>query len=91
MPGSSRLAAYFLSPLTGGYGEAYSGGDVARQLARTGNKWLIVEGRAKRPVFLEVSDVGVAVHLADEIWSMDTYEAEAAMLAGLADERPERL
>ena len=36
MPGGNRYAAYFLSPLTGGYSESYAGGKLAPQFAATG-------------------------------------------------------
>jgi aldehyde:ferredoxin oxidoreductase len=66
MPGTDSYAVYFLSPLTGGYGEAYSGGKVATQFARTGYRMVILEGRASSPVFVEVSDEKVAIHPADD-------------------------
>ena len=81
MPGTDRYAVYFLSPQTGGYGEAYSGGKVATQFARTGYRMVILEGRASSPVFVEVSDEKVAIHPADDLWGLDTYEAEERLLA----------
>ncbi len=80
MPGSNRYAAYFISPLTGGYGEAYSGGNVATQFARTGYRMVIVEGRAPTPVFLEVSEEGASIHPADDVWGLGIYDAEPALL-----------
>ena len=44
MFGSNRYAVYFVSPLTGGYCECYSGGNVTPQFARTGYKVVILEG-----------------------------------------------
>ena len=78
MFGSNRYGVYFLSPLTGGYGECYSGGNVAPQFAATGYKVVIVEGAADTPVYLEVSEAGAAIHPADDVWGLDTYEAEEA-------------
>ncbi len=40
---------YFVSPLTGGYCECYSGGNVTPQFARTGYKVVILEGASQRP------------------------------------------
>src|SRR5512146_3052877 len=62
MLGSNRYAVYFASPLTGGYGECYSGGNLTPQFARTGYKLVIVEGRADAPVYLEVSEDGAQFH-----------------------------
>ena len=58
MFGGNRYAVYFASPLTSGYCECYSGGDVTPQFAKTGYKVVIVEGAADRPVYLEMSQRG---------------------------------
>ena len=81
MPGSNRYAAYFLSPLTGGYCESYSGGKLAPQFAATGYKVVILEGAADTPVYLEISEHGVTIHPADDLWGLDTYAAEEQLLA----------
>lgn len=80
MLGNNRFAVYFTSPLTGGYGECYCGGNLAPQFAKTGYKLVIVEGKADRPVYLEVSDEGATIHDADGIWGLDAYAAEDAIL-----------
>jgi aldehyde:ferredoxin oxidoreductase len=80
MPGTDRYAVYFLSPQTGGYGEAYSGGKVATQFARTGHRVVVLEGKATSPVFVEVSDEMVKIHAAEEFWGLDCYEAEERLL-----------
>lgn len=81
MLGTNRYAVYFASPLTGGYGECYSGGNVASQFARTGYKVVIVEGASDVPVYLEISEAGARIHPAGDVWGMDTFEAEEALLA----------
>jgi len=80
MPGSNRCAAYFLSPLTGGYCESYSGGKLAPQFAATGYKMVILEGASNTPVYLEISEQGVTIHPADHLWGLDTYAAEEELL-----------
>src|SRR3974390_2604237 len=80
MPGTNRYAVYFLSPQTGGYGEAYCGGKLATQFARTGHRMVVLEGAAPAPVYIEVSDQSVILHPADDLWGLDTYEAEERIL-----------
>jgi aldehyde:ferredoxin oxidoreductase len=80
MFGSNRFALYFASPLTGGYCESYAGGDVAPQFARSGYKVVIVQGKAQTPVYVEVSDKGVHIRPADDLWGKDTYEAADRMV-----------
>ena len=81
MLGSNRYALYFASPLTGGYGECYSGGNLTPQFARTGYKVVIVEGKADGPVYLEISEEGAAFHDASDLWGMDAFKAEDEILA----------
>jgi aldehyde:ferredoxin oxidoreductase len=88
-PGSNRYSAVFLSPLTGGYGESYSGGRVAAQFAKTGYKVIVLENAAARPVFLEVSEEGVTFHDAAHLWGLDTYAAEDEILAAIGDPKAE--
>ncbi|MEW6423753.1 MAG: aldehyde ferredoxin oxidoreductase family protein [Bacillota bacterium] len=80
LPGASRYGLYSKSPLTGGYGESYAGGKVAPKIKATGYDAIIVEGRAKEPVFLEVSDQVIKFHSARDLWGKDTYTAEDAVL-----------
>ncbi len=80
MLGSNRYAVYFASPLTNGYGECYSGGNLAPQFAKTGYKVVIVEGKADAPVYLEISEEGAQFHDAADLWGLDAFEAEDRIL-----------
>src|SRR5664280_872703 len=81
MLGSNRYALYFASPLTGGYGECYSGGNLTPQFARTGYKVVIIEGKADGPIYLEISEEGATFHDASDLWGMDAFKAEDEILA----------
>lgn len=83
MPGSTRYAAYFLSPLTGGYCESYSGGKLATQFA-AGYRVVVLEGSSPRAAYLQISDRGVFIHPADNLWGLDAYAAEDALLSRTA-------
>ena len=56
LPGSGRHCVGAKSPLTGGYGKAESGGFWGAELKHTGYDAIIVEGRAKKPVYLWIHD-----------------------------------
>ncbi len=88
MFGGNRYGVHFLSPLTGGYGECTSGGNVTPQFARTGYRMVVVEGAADSPVYLEISGKGATIHPADDLWGLDTYEAEERIVARHAVEAP---
>ena len=85
MPGSNRYGVFFLSPLTGGYGEAYAGGNLAPQFAGTGYKVVVLEGRSPAPVFVEVAEGRASLHPAADLWGADTYAAEEALKARVGD------
>ena len=78
--GSSRYAVFTKSPQTGIYSESYSGGKATLSISRAGYDAIIIEGRSRHPVFLEISDKDVNFHPAKDLWGKETYEAEETML-----------
>ena len=46
---------------------------TSRRSSRDRLKVVIVEGAADSPVYLEISERGVAIHPADDVWGLDTY------------------
>ncbi len=81
--GSSRYAVFTKSPQTGIYSESYSGGKVTLSFSRTGFDAVIIEGKSKDPIFLEISDQGVHFHSAQNLWGKETYEAEETILRSI--------
>ncbi len=78
--GSSRYAVFTKSPQTGIYSESYSGGKITSALSRTGYDAIVIQGRSRTPVFLEVSDRTAILHEASSLWGKDTYETEESLL-----------
>jgi aldehyde:ferredoxin oxidoreductase len=74
--GSCRYGIYTKSPLTGFYGESYSGGSVAISMSRAGYDFVILKGASDHPVWLEISDTDVKFHDADDLWGKESYETE---------------
>ena len=56
VPNSGKLVVAAKSPLTGGYGDGNIGTNAAVQMRKAGYDAIIVEGKAKNPVFLHVKD-----------------------------------
>lgn len=81
LPGCSRLVVAGLSPATGLYGEAAAGGPWAAALRRAGFAAILVEGRAPRPIYLEVGRGTAELCDAARLWGLTTTEAEAALKA----------
>jgi aldehyde:ferredoxin oxidoreductase len=86
--GSCRHGVYTKSPQTGYYSESYAGGTVAEYIARAGIDALMIDGVSQEPVWLEISDHGVAFHPAGDLWGLETYETEDRVKDWLKKNRP---
>lgn len=84
-PTSGRHAVAARSPLTGGWGEADSGGSWGVALKRAGFDGIIVQGTSPKPVYLLVSDGEAALLPAEDLWGLDTYATDAALKARHGD------
>jgi len=55
-PGGGSVEICFKSPLTQGWGEARCGGDFGPDMKKAGYDFLIIEGKATKPVYLLIDD-----------------------------------
>ena len=81
-PASSRVHIAFRSPLTGIYGYANSGGSLGPHLAAHGILALELVGRADRPTTVEVSDAGIRLCDAADLWGRGVSETTSSLRAG---------
>ena len=70
----------FKSPLTGIYGYANTGGQIAAQLRHAGYDALLVTGRAPEPSVLQVVDDHITIVPAPELWGLQTGAVHDALL-----------
>lgn len=75
-PQSSRYSVAAKSPLTGGWGEAHSGGFWGPELKFAGYDGIILEDVSDNPVYVYIEDNAVSIHDADDIWGLNTHETE---------------
>jgi aldehyde:ferredoxin oxidoreductase len=77
-PQSNRFAVVCKSPLTGGIGNATSGGSFSYGLKRAGIDILILVNQSERPVRLEIDGDSDRVEFvgAGELWGKGTYETQ---------------
>jgi aldehyde:ferredoxin oxidoreductase len=73
---SGRYAVICKSPLTNGIGDSNSGGKFGAFLKYAGYDLLLVEGRAKEPVYLHINDDSVEILPADELWGQTVWNTE---------------
>ncbi len=85
IPGSGRNSIGAKSPLTGGFGEAEVGGFWGAELKLAGLDAIIIEGKAKNPVYLWVHDEIVEIKDANHIWGKNTGDTQKIIKEELAD------
>ena len=79
-PGATaRFNVTFLSPATGLFGDANSGGHWGAELKYAGYDSLIIRGKADRPVYLSIQDDTVQIRDADELWGLNVWDTTASI------------
>ncbi len=79
LPMVSRYAVAGVSPLTGFWGEATSGGVFPFRLKGSGWDGIIVSGRAAQPVYLHLRPGRAELKSAAHLWGLDTYQTQRAL------------
>ena len=76
MPSAGRYSVCARSPLTGIWGEANSGGFFGPALRFSGYDGIIITGKAEYVTWLSIYDGKAALHSAETLWGMDTYQTQ---------------
>jgi aldehyde:ferredoxin oxidoreductase len=76
VPMGVRYMAVAKSPLTGGWGEANSGGSFGPYLKFAGFDGVFLSGISPKPVYLLIDNGSVQLKDAGYLWGKDTYETE---------------
>jgi aldehyde:ferredoxin oxidoreductase len=76
---SNRFNVSTKSPLTGALLHSNSGGWWGMHFKRTGYDVLIVRGKAKTPVFIEITPQGVAIQDAQHLWGKGVFETSSRL------------
>ena len=87
--GSCRYGVFTKSPQTGFYAESYSGGTTAEYIAATGYDAIVLHGRAKEILWIEITDEGVQFHPAPDLKGQDTYATEDYLKQWISTNRPD--
>ncbi len=85
--GSGRNCVGAKSPLTGGYAKAEVGGFWGTEMRHAGFDGIIVEGKAKKPVYLWIHDGETQIRDAGHLWGKNTKETEETIRTELGDDR----
>ena len=82
---AGRFAVVTKGPLTGAIACSNSGGKFGAELKFAGYDMLIVEGRAKEPVYLHIVDGEVDIRPAGDLWGRTVWATEAGLKDAHAD------
>ena len=85
-PCCSRVTFTAKSPLTGIFGDANSGGDFGSTVKFAGYDQIIVEGKAKKPVYVWIDDDNVEIRNGEHLWGKDAWETDQIIKDELGDE-----
>ena len=86
-PASGRYMAVSKSPLTGGWGDANSGGYFGAELKAAGWDALFVCGIALSPQYILITDDKIEIKDAAHLWGQDALETESALQKELDEPR----
>ncbi len=87
-PAVGRFVICAKSPATNLWGESNCGGFWGPELRMAGYDGLLIEGKAKEPVYITIINEEIKIRDAGHIWGMDTYTTQAAVKAELVVKNP---
>lgn len=85
IPMVSRSAVCGISPLTGIWGEATTGGVFPFRLKAAGYDGIFITGRAEKPVYLYINNGNAEIRDAAHLWGKDTYQTQRVLKDELKD------
>lgn len=83
IPMVSRYAVCGVSPLTGYWGEATSGGAFPFRLKQSGYDGIFITGKADKPVYLYLDHGTAEIREAADLWGKDIYETQELLKAAI--------
>jgi len=86
-PGNAKWSVITKSPLTGTFLDSAGTGAWAPQLKKAGYDALIIEGKAKRPVYIFINDDAVEFKCAARLWGLDSTETSLEIKKELGNNR----
>jgi len=85
--GGSRYVVVGKSPLTGGWGDANSGGDLGPYLKFAGYDGVFFTGASDKPVYLAIKDGKAEIRDAAHLWGKDSNDTEDLLREEMGDQK----
>lgn len=86
VPSSGKIQSGGKSPITGGYGEANSGGHFPAELKLAGYDMIVLTGARDKPCYIVVDDDDVRIEDAGELWGKGSITAEEMLKKNLGED-----
>ena len=86
-PSSSRYCVTGISPLTGIWGEATSGGFFPIALKRSGYDAIVITGESEQPKFIQINNGEIEIKDAANLWGKNTRETITSIRENLNDDK----
>ncbi|MBN1137534.1 MAG: aldehyde ferredoxin oxidoreductase family protein [Anaerolineae bacterium] len=87
-PSCGRHEVCALSPQTGLWGESNSGGFWGAELRFSGYDGIVIRGQSPKPVWLSIVEgQPPALHDANDLWGLDSYETQQRLRDELGDQK----
>lgn len=74
IPGGAKWAVVSRSPLTDTFAVSTAGAEWGVHLSRAGFGLIIIEGKAEKPVYLDIKDDLVEIKTAEELWGKEAVK-----------------
>lgn len=87
IPGNNKICVTFKSPLTNTYSYSLCGGHWGPELKFAGYDGLIIEGKAKNPVYIMINNDKVEIKSAEILWDKLIPESESLLRKELGDDK----
>lgn len=78
-PGATKTIIVTRSPLTGFYLDSAVGGSLAYQIKMAGYDGIILKGKSKEQVYLDINNESVKFKTADDLWGLGCIETEKVL------------
>ena len=86
IPAASRSSVCAKSPYTGSFFHSIFGGYFGPELKFAGYDGIIIEGKAKEPVYLWIDDDRVEIRSADHLWGKNSFKAQEILRKEIGDD-----
>ena len=85
VPSSGRCSVCAISPLTGIWGEANTGGFIGSEMRFAGYDGIVISGQAAKPAWISIVEGKAQLHDATEVWGADSYATQEWVRKAMGD------